>query len=104
MEIWIDNTPKPIKLGLTGIEEIAQNIHLILSTPKGSVPLDRNFGINWDLIDKPFPATIQLLKAEVVKAIETYEPRVKVKEVKVKDATPDGQLSIGVLVTILNEV
>jgi len=104
MELWVDNVAKPLKLGLTGIEEIAQNIRLILSTPKGSIPLDRNFGINWDLIDKSFPATIQLLKAEVVKAVETYEPRVKVKEVKVKDATPDGRLSIGVLVDILNEV
>ena len=104
MELWIDNTPKPLKLGLAGIEEIVQNIRLILSTPKGSVPLDRNFGINWDLIDKPFPATIQLLKAEVVKAIETYEPRVKVKKVKIRKATSDGRLSVGVLVDILNEV
>ena len=102
MELWIDNTPN-LKLGLAGIEEIVQNIRLILSTPKGSVPLDRNFGINWDLVDKPFPATIQLLKAEVVKAIETYEPRVKVKEVKIREATSDGRLSVGVLVDILNE-
>jgi len=104
MELWIDNTPQPLKLGLTGIEEIAQNVRLILSTPKGSVPLDRRFGINWDLIDKPYPVTIQLLKAEIVKAIETYEPRVKVKAVKVKKISADGQLGVKVLVEILKEV
>ena len=104
MELWIDNTPKPLKLGLTGIEEIVQNIRLILSTPKGSVPLDRDFGINWDLIDKPSPATIQLLKAEAVKAIETYEPRVKVKQVKIENATADGKLGVKALVKILGEV
>jgi phage baseplate assembly protein W len=104
MEFWVDNAPQPLKLGLTGVEEIAQNIRLILSTPKGSVPLDRNFGINWDLIDKPYPATIQLLKAEIVKAIENYEPMVKVKEVKLGKASADGQLNVRVLVEILNEV
>jgi len=105
MELWIDSKLKqPPKLGLSGIEEIAQNIWLILNTPKGTVPLDRKFGIDWALIDKPYPQAIQLLKAQVVRAIETYEPRVKVKQVKVEKASADGQLGVKVLIEILNEV
>ncbi len=105
MELWIDSRlEKPPKLGLSGIEEIAQNVWLILNTPKGSVPLDRDFGIDWTLIDRPYPQTIQLLKNQVVKAIEENEPRVKVKQVKVENASADGKLGVKVLVEILSEV
>ena len=36
-------------------EEIHQNLRTILTTARGSVPLDRNFGIDMSVIDLPIP-------------------------------------------------
>ncbi len=64
-------------------EEIHQNIKTILSTIKGTVPLMRDFGIDPNLIDQPQnQAFLQILKNEIVAQIRKYEPRAKVKEIK----------------------
>ena len=36
-------------------EEILQNVRTILATPVGSVPLDRDFGVDMRFIDRPLP-------------------------------------------------
>ena len=35
------------------VAEVLQNVRTILSTRKGSVPLDRDFGISWEYLDRP---------------------------------------------------
>ena len=72
---------KEIKIGAEEIEEILQNVAIIIATPKGSVPLDREFGVDYSFLDTPTPKALALFRAEVVKAIEKYESRVKVLEV-----------------------
>jgi phage baseplate assembly protein W len=70
-----------IKINLapkTLVEEISQNISTILLTPKFSVPLDRRFGLSSQFLDKPTPVSKAVLVAEILDAIEHYEPRVKV--------------------------
>jgi phage baseplate assembly protein W len=62
-------------------EEIIQNLRTLLSTPKYSVPLDREFGIPWDAIDKPIEAAQSLLIGEIMDAVELYEPRAVVEEI-----------------------
>ncbi len=69
---------EPLRIGLTGVEEIKQNIRLILFTEVGSVPLDRNFGFDVDPIDNPVNQVIRRDLPAAIEAIETYEPRVKV--------------------------
>ena len=39
----------------TVADEIEQNVRMIISTPKGTVALDRDFGIDYDLVDQPTP-------------------------------------------------
>lgn len=34
-------------------EEVMQNLAMILSTPKGTAPLFRDFGLSMDFVDKP---------------------------------------------------
>jgi phage baseplate assembly protein W len=87
----IDPLVKNIRVGLTGIEEIVQNCQIILSTPKGSVPLDRDFGTSWTLIDQPTPKAMAQLRVEILGALEKYEPRVKVKEISF-DGDTNGRL------------
>lgn len=60
------------------IEEILQNVKTILSTMRGSVPLDREFGISADLVDSPTPAAQARCMAEIVDAVSRHEPRAEI--------------------------
>lgn len=55
-----------------------QNGTMILRTPKGSVPQYRDFGISFDMVDRPLPAAKVLLYRAIKEALEQYEPRLKV--------------------------
>lgn len=72
---------RDIQIGVTGLEEIIQNVQVILTTKVGSVPLDRDFGTSWTLVDLPQPRAQAELVAEIVEKVERYEPRVKVRRV-----------------------
>lgn len=62
-------------------EEILQNVAVILSTPKFSVPLDRGLGLAQRFLDKPIQVAQPVLISEVLEALEEYEPRVQVDDV-----------------------
>ena len=50
----------------TRVEEVLQNVAMILSTPKFSVPLDRGFGMAQRFIDKPIQTAQPILISEVL--------------------------------------
>ncbi len=60
------------------VASILQNVSIIVSTPKGTVPLDREFGISNTFLDKPLPVARVLAISEIREAIERYEPRARV--------------------------
>lgn len=60
------------------VNSVLQNIAVILSTRKGSVPLYRDFGLNMEFLDKPAPVARVMMIAEVREAIERWEPRATV--------------------------
>lgn len=62
----------------TALEEVLQNVNMIISTPKFTVPLDRNFGLSQRFIDMPLPAAQAVFIAEIIDAITEYEPRAEV--------------------------
>lgn len=65
----------------TELEEIIQNVRTIITTLKGSVPLDRGFGVNVALTDAPMTVVKGRLTIDIIEAVEKYEPRAEVKEV-----------------------
>lgn len=71
-------------------EEILQNVRTVLTTFKGTVPLDRDFGISVEYVDKPLPVARSLMQAAVIEAIEEYEPRAKVESVTFEENTADA--------------
>ena len=83
-------------------EEIVQNVRTIITTPKFSVPMDRLFGINAEIIDRPTPKAMAQLQAEIIQAIRKYEPRCKVKKVDF-EGNADGKLNVKVRVEIGEE-
>ena len=86
------------------VNSVLQNIAIILSTRKGSVPLFREFGINMDFLDKPMPVAKVMMISEVREAIERWNPRATVLEVSFQEEiTSPGTLIPTVEVEINSE-
>lgn len=90
----------PVDFSASGRAEIVQNVRTILSTPKFSVPLDREFGLDATLLDKPLPVAKAQITAAIIAAINKYEPRVKVSKVFFESAAIEGVLQPKVQVVI----
>ncbi len=58
--------------------EIIQNIKTIISTVKGSVVLDRGFGIDGELIDCTSVSGKSKLMIYIIESLQEFEPRVEV--------------------------
>ena len=67
------------------IKSVLQNISVILTTIKGSDVHRPDFGIDAAFLDRPLTELSKgRLRAEVVEAIERWEPRVSVKQVDIR--------------------
>jgi len=82
-----------INFSAEGTEEVLQNVRVILATRKGEVPLDRTFGVAWNMVDEPRPLATQRLKAEVIEEIEDREPRATVEAVRFEETGSEGALA-----------
>ncbi len=103
MEIEVIASQKEINFAPANlIEEVAQNVRTICTTTKYSVPMDRLFGVNAVMLDRPTPKAIAELQAELVQAIRKYEPRCRVKKINF-DGDIDGKLIAKVRIEILEE-
>ena len=90
----------------TALEEIIQNVRMILSTVRGTVPLDRNLGLDATFVDAPIMRAMMTFAVYATETIQDYEPRVAVEEIEWlprPDAALDGRLYPGVKVRILDE-
>ena len=79
------------------LREIARNVQTILTTPIGTCPLYRDFGIKMTFLDAPLEAAQNLFAVEVVEAVEKWEPRVIVKEVTYQASGDAGQMKAKVV-------
>lgn len=74
------------------IEEIKENLETLLATPVGTIPLDRDFGINMDFVGQPPAVATAMMQQEIIAKVEKYEPRVLIKEIDVV-VNEDGSLT-----------
>lgn len=91
-----------------GVEDqtvaILQAVQIILTTPKGTVPMYRDFGVNMDFLDLPIPAAEQRARMEIREAVEKWEPGVRVNDITfARDEAHGGKLIPTVEVEIINE-
>ena len=63
------------------VNSVLQNIAVILSTPKGTVPLYRDFGLDREFLDMPIPEAEVRMIAPIREAVQEWEPRATVKDV-----------------------
>ncbi len=85
----------------TTLEEIAQNVRMIITTAKGSVPLDREFGIDAKALDKPLAVAQAVLSSEIVSAISKYEPRARVTKIVYQGKEQEGRLEPTVRIEVV---
>ena len=85
-------TEGPIELmPQTTVEEVMQNVRMIVGVRKGTVPIDRGFGIEMSAVDKPMGAATALLSAQLAKDIPLFEPRARLVSLTT-ERTSDGVL------------
>ncbi len=84
------------------VAEIVQNVRTIFTTAKYSVPLDRLFGVDAGITDKPTERAMAALTADIIGAIHRYEPRCRVVRVEF-EGDVDGILRPRVRVRIDEE-
>jgi uncharacterized protein len=90
-----------IDFGATGLYEVFQNVKYILLTALRSVPLDREFGMNFSMIDKPIPVAEAMLSQEIAMKIAMYEPRCQFEKIDFDQNAIAGKLSPSVTIAIL---
>ncbi|WP_314047172.1 GPW/gp25 family protein [Selenomonas noxia] len=73
-------------------EEVLQNVRMIISTVKYSVPMDREFGIDGAAVDRPINIVKAHLTNEIFRAVRRYEPRAVIESIDF-DGDESGQLS-----------
>ena len=81
-EVNLASPLPPLVIGASGLEGIAQNIRVIVTTLAWSVPLDRAFAHAGAFIDAPTPYAVARKIAELPEAIEAGAPRVRVESIR----------------------
>ncbi len=71
-------------------EQIKRNVELILSTVKGSVPLNRDFGLDISFVDMPTAKVAALARKQIYEQVKKYEPRATIKSISFKIDEIDG--------------
>lgn len=102
MQTWlITTTPKTVNLApATVLEEVLQNVYTILTTVRYSVPLERGFGLDGELIDLPIPVAQAKMSASILQQIAKYEPRCKVVRISYVNQS-EGDTADGILRPVL---
>ncbi len=84
-------------------EEIAQNVKTIITTIKGEVFLDRNFGVSGELLDAPLNILQAKMTAKICDAVAKFEPRAKVTDCIYSGDVSDGEALITVKFRIVEK-
>lgn len=80
------------------ILELERQLTLLLTTPAGTMPLDREFGVELDFLDIPSETAKNLYVAEVTQKVAKFIPSVMVEEVR-WTTSEDGILKPKVVIT-----
>ena len=101
MQIDVTADMSPVNFApATELEEIIQNVRTVLTTLKKSVPMDREFGISGEVVDLPIAVAQAKLTAEIVAAVNKYEPRASVVAVSYEGVETDGKVTTKVRIKV----
>ena len=70
---------------------VKRNLAALYSTPEGTCPGDRSYGLDWSFLDYPLPTAQNMYAIEVIEKTQLYEPRAEVLNVDFTGSA-DGRL------------
>ena len=80
--VEISSISPHVKYGAKEVDEIIQNVRTILTTRKGTCPLDREFGLTSEFLDTPLPGIRALAEQEIFLQVRKYEPRAEIRKIE----------------------
>ncbi len=85
---------------LHGDAHLVQSIYDILTTPKGSLLMTRDYGSDLpDIIDNPInPLTLIDVYQATAEALVKWEQRIKLKRVQLQEASEKGKMELSLQV------
>lgn len=107
MDITVSSDREDIVIHPDSLEaEVVQNIRMILTTVKGTLPLDRDFGLSPRIVDTPIERARALVIKEIHEQVNRYEPRARIVQAGFSGdnaTSSDGHLLPWVIVRIADE-
>lgn len=93
-------TIESINFSAEGVQEVYENLKMLYTTSEGSVPFDREFGINIEILDQPIHIAKGRLVVEYTQKTRRFEPRANVEEVIFDADALTGKLKPKVVIRI----
>ena len=93
----LKNVEFNIRGELTQQEDILRCLRSLIMTPAGTVPLDREFGIDNSILSQSIDVAESLIAVEIVEKVARYEPRVSAQAVSLS-ADVNGQITAKVVI------
>lgn len=80
---------------VSGLEDLAQSVSIIVGTPMGSAPGRPDFGCEaFSQLDRPITTAIPRMIQSIFRAIAKWEPRVELRKVSVEPVTPGAVILV----------
>lgn len=83
------------------LDNASERLKKLLTTPKGTMPLDREYGVDYsEIIDLPPPLANNTYVVEAAEAINKYEPKFALDSIEFDaDESEAGQFRAKVILT-----
>jgi len=82
---------------VTGLDELAQALKILLHTPLGSDPLRPEFGCDLlQHLDRPGPQATAAVIREISRAVARWEPRISLQKIRVTEITAEGTVALAI--------
>lgn len=100
--ISMSNVELQLTTYVSGYDETIEKIKVLLSTPAGTVPFDREYGIDTTILDKPLTIAKALLRVEYIEKIKKYFENINVDRIMFENDVIEGFLIPKVVISIGN--
>lgn len=85
----------------TTAEEVLQNVRFIIKTRKGSLPLFRDFGVDWGFLDRPIAEARLMAIPDIISEIQTREPRAEIVDINFGGTNAeDGKIKLKLTIRV----
>lgn len=77
---------------LSETEDLYKQLNNLLSTRKGTIPINRDFGIDWNVLSQPLDEAESSFVVELMEQIEAYIPELKASEIEFTVEPENGKI------------